>query len=252
MGVSALEFGQLLLKVVDDDHVGVLVLLDQIVEQFKLVVAEPDGRLSRDKTSRFVRCDRFAVIDESGGHLLQLARHHRRIDGNRFGVGELDHEILLHLLVGRPVGHVAAQLDRMQGRERVGVLARLQQVGGRPDPRHDLLQRTLARHPVAVVAVDADEVLLKERALAAAQQRLVDDLALAEGVLQPVTGEGAGQPPPDRDVADHFVERLEAFAGRVFQPRQLIEHDAVESIQPILGQPLQVVVVGHDDIRRRR
>jgi hypothetical protein len=59
---------------------------------------------------------------------------------------------------------------------------------------HHLLQRAGCGRPLAEVAVDADEVLLHERALGAAQQRLVDDLALAEYILKAVRRERSGHP----------------------------------------------------------
>ena len=85
----------------------------------------------------------------------------------------------------------------MARRQLVGVLTRLQHVGRLADAVHHLLQRTASGRPLAEVAVDADEVLLEKRPLRPAQQRLIDDLALAEYVLQPVTGKATCQAPPD-------------------------------------------------------
>ena len=90
--------------------------------------------------------------------------------------------------------------------------------------------------------------MLEERALGAAQQRLIHDLALAEHVLQAVRRERAGQAPAHVNRRQQLFQRLEAFAGRVLQPRQLIEHDAVEAGQIV--QLVEVVVVDDDDLRR--
>ena len=105
----------------------------------------------------------------------------------------------------------------MTRRQLVLVDARLQQVGCRLDALHDLLQCAWAWHPFAEVAVHAHEVLLQERALGAAEQLLVDDLALTEHVLQTVAGERPGQTPANFELVDDLVQRLEACARGVLE-----------------------------------
>ena len=82
---------------------------------------------------------------------------------------------------------------------------------------------------MAEVAVDADEILLHERTLGAAQQRLVNDLALAEDILKAVRRERSGQAPAHLDVSQQLFQRLEAFAAGVLQSRQFVEHDSVKA-----------------------
>ena len=149
------------------------------------------------------------VINKAGRHLLQLTRHDSSVDRDDLAVRELRHEVLLHVVVGLAVGQFARQHDRVQLGQLVFVLAGFKDVGGRLDLGHDLLQRPAGRHPVAEIAVDAVEVLLQEGALAAAQQRLVDDLALAEHVLKAVAGERPGQTPAHTHWLDHLGQRLE-------------------------------------------
>ena len=86
--------------------------------------------------------------------------------------------------------------------------------------------------------------MLQKGALAAAQQALIDNLALAKAVFQTVAGEAAGQAPAHAHGLNHFGQRLEPSPGRVLQARQLVKHHAVE-VQRLLAQPLQVVVVRH-------
>ena len=74
----------------------------------------------------------------------------------------------------------------MARRQLVLVVAWVKHERRRLDPRHHLFQRAGCRRPLAEVAVDAVEVLLKERALGAAQQALVDNLALTEHILKAV------------------------------------------------------------------
>ena len=177
---------------------------------------------------------------------MQLARHHGRAGGDRSGRRELHHEVPLHGLVGGAVAQVATHLDGVQRRQRVGVLARLQHKRGGVDAVHDLLNRPRQRLVLSEVPVHAVKVLLLERAFAAPQQRLIDDLALAKHVFQPVAGKRPGQPPADLDVVDQLCQRLEPGAGGVLQPGQFVEHHRVEPPQPRQG--LHVVVVGHHHV----
>ena len=248
--VAGLQLRQFLDEVVDDDRIVLLVALKDFVQHVHPVRREPHGRLVRHELPRRVGRHGLAVVDPAAGHLLQLARHGRRRQRGDFAAAHLGHKVALHLLVGRAVGQVAAHLDDMAGRQLVLVDARLQHEGGRADARHDLLQRAAARLPVAELAVDADEILLEERAFGPAEQLLVDHLALAEHVFQPVRGERSGQAPADGEAVEHLVERLEAFAGRVLEPGQFVEHDAVEG--QILRQLVEVVVVDDDDVAARR
>ena len=97
----------------------------------------------------------------------------------------------------------------MERRQLVTVLAWLKHERRRLNPRHDLLKRTLARRPIAVLFIHQDKVLLHERTLRAAQQRLVNDLALPEHILKPVRREAARQAPPDAHGVNHLSKRLE-------------------------------------------
>ena len=153
MREASLEFIEFLDEVVKDDSVGLLVLGQQFLQPVELVAAEPN-RLWR--------------VDEPCGHLRELLRHHGGVDGHRSRVREARHEVLLHVLVGLAVGQVHPHLDRVQRRQLVLVLARLQHERRRLDPGHDQLQRTWTRLPVVELTVDEVEVLLLERALAAA------------------------------------------------------------------------------------
>ena len=138
----------------------------------------------------------------------------------------------------------------MAGRQLVLVDARFQHKCRRADAGHHLLQRTATRLPIAKIAVDADKILLKERALGPAQQLLVHHLALAEDVFQAVRGKRSGQAPAHRETVEHLVECLEALARRVLEPRQFVEHHAVE--RQVLRQLVEVVVVDDDDVTARR
>ena len=186
-------------------------------------------------------------VHKPARHLLQLARHGGGVGGDRGSGRELGHKAALHRLVRPPVVQRRGQLDHMQRRQLVRVLTRLQNERRGLDARHHQRQRPGGRLPLTVVTVDAMEVLLQERALGPAQQRLVDDLALPEYVLQAVAGEAARQPPTDPHGAQHLLQRLEPLARGVLQPRQFVEHHTVE-LQRLLGQPLQVVVGGHHDL----
>ena len=186
------------------------------------------------------------MVDEPGRHLLQLARHGGRVGRDDLRRSQLQHQVALHHVVGPDVGHVARQLDRVERRQLVGVDARLQHERGGLDRRHDLLQRPLAGRPLAEVAVDADEVALQERALGPAQQRLIDDLALAEHVLQTVGRERPGQAPAVAHALEELLQRLEPLPAGVLDARQLVKHDAVEAGHVGGGQRLDVVVVHHD------
>ena len=140
----------------------------------------------------------------------------------------------------------------MQRRQRVLVLARFQQEGRRLDALHDALKRPDARRPVAVVAVQQDEILLQEGTLRAAEQLLVDHLALAEDILEAVGRKRPGEADPHLEAVDAGEERLEPFTGRILESGELIEHHAVEAdVQIVRHHPLQVVVVHHHDIRAR-
>ena len=187
------------------------------------------------------------LVNETAGDLRQLAGDHARADGGDGGVLQLQGKVLLHFLVRGQV-HFAGHRHDMQRRQGVLVLPRFQQEGGGAYAGHDGLQRPLTRLPFAVVAVDEGEVLLEKRALSAAQQALVYDLALTENVLQPVAGKAAGQPPADRELVDDLVQRLEPFAAGIFEARQFVKDDAIKA-QALLGQPLQRVVVGDDQLR---
>ena len=212
-----------------------LVLVQQVCQRVELVRGLPV---------------RLQGVHEPAGHLLELLRDDRCVLGDGLlVVAEFEDEVLPHRLV---VGQVHRQrhLDRVQRRQRVGVDPRLQHIGGRSDAVHDLLQRPRARLVLDVVpAQEREEVLLLECALAAAQQLLIDDLHLTEDVLQAVAGEAAGQAPPHVDVLDDLLQRLEAFAAGVLQPRQLVEHDAGEARQVVVGEPLQIVIVRHHHVR---
>ena len=70
---------------------------------------------------------------------------------------------------------------------------------------------------------------------------------MAEAVFQPVAGERSSQAPTDPHPVDHLGKCLESLAAGVFQPGQFIEHNRVE-VEILFAQPLQVVVVGDDDV----
>ena len=198
---AALQFRQLFLIGVRDDGVRPLVLRQQFFQPVKLVAAEPDGGRAS-----------VAVVDKARRHLLQLGRYRRCVLGYNLVVAE-PHDILaLHLFVWRAVCQRHAYLSDMAWRQLVLVLARLKHERRRADALHDLLQRACCRHPLPEVAVGADEILLHERTLGAAQQSLVNDLALAEDILKAVRRERAGQAPAYLHGRHHLFQRLEAFA----------------------------------------
>ena len=143
---------------------------------------------------------------------MQLGRDRGSVERHNLIVAKLDQEVPLLLLVWFAVVQVATQLDGVQRRQGVAVLARLQHEGGGLDALHDRLQTACKGLPLAEVAVDAHEVLLEERALGAAQQRLVYDLALTADILKAVGGERPGQAPPHLALVDLSQQRLEAFA----------------------------------------
>ena len=165
------------------------------------MAAEPDGRRA---------C--VAVVDKARRHLLQLGRYRCRVLRYDLVIAKAHDIFALHLFVGRTVRQRDTHLSDMAWRQLVLVLARLKHERRRTDALHDLLKRAACRNPLAEVAVDADEILLQERTLGAAQQPLVNDLALAEDILQPVRCERAGQAPAYLDRGQHLFQRLEAFA----------------------------------------
>ena len=158
--------------------------------------------------------------------------------------------MLLHLFIRIAGWQVGAHLDDVERWQRVLVLAWLQHKGGGLDPLHDLRQGAGARFPVVELTVGAVEVLLEEGTLGPAEQLFIHDLALAEDVFQTVRRERAGQADPHINVFQQPVQRLEALAGRVLEPRQFVEHDAVEPLQ--VGQLVEVVVVDHDRVHVSR
>ena len=161
------------------------------------------------------------------------------------GVDERHLALHLAVVVHR---HGLLEQHRVKRRQPVAVLARLKHIRPRLDALHDRLERAWQRHVIAVIAIDAEEILLLERALAPAQHGLVNDLALAKDVLEAVAGKATRQPPPDLHRVDDGRERLEALAAGILQTRQFIKHHGVE-VQILFGQPLQVVVVGDHHLR---
>ena len=117
---------------------------------------------------------------------MQLGCHRRCVLRDNLVIAEAHHILALHLFVWLAVIQRDAHFCDMTGRQLVLILARLQHERRRADALHDLLKRASRRNPLAEVAVGADEILLHERALGAAQQRLVNDLALAEDILKAV------------------------------------------------------------------
>ena len=127
MRVAPLQLQQFLDEVIDDDHVRPLVLLNEIIQQIELVVAEPDRCLGSVPLPRSVRIGRrLRIVDKPRRHLLQFARHHSGVGSDGLRVTELHHEVLLHRVVRFRIRHVAAQLDRVYRRQRVGIVARFQ------------------------------------------------------------------------------------------------------------------------------
>ena len=119
------------------------------------------------------------MVHKPAGKLLQLAGHHSRVDGRNV----LQFEVLLHGVVGLAVVQIAAHFYRMERRQLVAILTRVQDESGRLNYGHHLLKTALTGHPLTKVGIDQHEILLLKRALAAAQQTLVNDLALAEHIL---------------------------------------------------------------------
>ena len=160
---------------------------------------------------------------------MQLGRDRRGVLRDDAFVAEARDVFHFHLFVRRAVGQRRADLYDMTRRQLVLILARFQHVCGRANALHHLFKRAAGRCPLAEVAVDADEILLKEGTLGSAQQPLVDDLALAEDIFQPVRRERSGQPPAHLDRGQQLFQSLEALAAGVLQPRQFVEHDPVEA-----------------------
>ena len=231
---ARLERRKLGLVLIPDQHRRALVLVVQVFDRVQLVRRHPD-RLS------------VGVVDKPSSKLLQLACDRCGVGGDDLGVGVDQRHLALHRAI---VIHRHGQLDRhrVKRRQTIAVLARLKHIRPRADALHDRFQRIRQRHVVAKVTVDAVKVLLQKCALAAPQHSLVNDLALTEHVLEAVGCKATRQPPPDLHRVDDGRERLEALAAGVLQPRQFIKHHGVE-VQLLLGQPLQVVVVGDHHLR---
>ena len=166
--IAPLDLCKLLLKLIDQDRIGMLVLLEKFLQQIEFVTAKPDRLLGDGEFAWHHRSESGRVVNKTRGHLLQFASHHGSVSRHRLRVGEVDHEVALHRLVGLAIVNRAAHLDDVTRRQFVLVIARLEQIRRRLDALHDQLQRAPTRRPVTEIAVGADEVLLQECALRAA------------------------------------------------------------------------------------
>ena len=166
--IAPLDLCKLLLKLIDQDRIGMLVLLEKFLQQIEFVTAKPNRLLGDGELAWHRRSESGRIVNKTRRHLLQLAGHHGSVSGYRLRVGEVNHEVALHRLVGLAIVDRAAHLDDVTRRQFVLVVARLEQIRRRLDAPHDQLQRAPAWRPVTEIAIGANEVLLQERALRAA------------------------------------------------------------------------------------
>ena len=105
------------------------------MQPVKLGGVKPHWRLHRHPLARYFRWALYGVVHKPAGKLLQLAGHHGGVDGRNV----LQFEILFHGLIRLAVVQVAAHFYRMERRQLVAILTRVQDESGRLNYGHHFL-----------------------------------------------------------------------------------------------------------------